>query len=363
MKKYFISLRTQFPNLGDLLINRALLEELMANGDVYMDTTGVPKWYLEIMLSSLPCETLKKKTTLTYYLGLFSSLWVKFTNRESLVFLVMKPGGYPATTSWRIGIRRVLQGLALHSFRSLGIRIVRAPSSQKNSNGIFWLIDKFRLSSVDCSLIRDVNSEREMRRMGVSYLSSDDLAIIFFALPQHSLFKRPFLEHQAKEVVTISLRKPRRNGEQLAYSKLAALITRQGPEVNFVSQVFYDDRINSEVACKNGADILVYDGTLDSIDAITKQYQNSEFVISNRLHVLLLAFLNGAIPIAVVGEDDSKIEGCFHKLDLEGNVFNWSDVNEINLSQVRAKWDVEKYNLIVEKSSFLKKQLAEVFSG
>ncbi|WP_428820434.1 polysaccharide pyruvyl transferase family protein [Microbulbifer sp. MCCC 1A16149] len=362
MNKYFISLRTQFPNLGDLLINRALLEEVLERGEVYVDVSGVPSWYLSIILNSLPCKNIRVRNVLSFYTSFLYSLALNIFKRESSTFLLLKPGGYMAITSLEVALRRGIHGASLHIWRLLGANIVRAPSSQRNSIGIFRYIDKFRLSAVSSSLIRDVISEEEMQDLTIPFLSSYDLAILFFALPRHSLFKPQSNECASRSRLAISFRKPRTIEEENHYLDIAEHLSGEVRTVQFVSQVFYDDEINSRLAQSFGAQFVQYLGTVNSIEDVVNQYEVAEFVISNRLHVLLLALLNGAIPIAVVGDEDSKIEGFFAKLGMHNFVYRATDAAKLDLSKVRSEWREELYGQIVRQAELLKNQLYEVLS-
>lgn len=60
----------------------------------------------------------------------------------------------------------------------------------------------------------------------------------------------------------------------------------------------------------------------NSIENIVSSYRSSAYVISNRLHALLLGVLNGAIPIAIVDrEKDSKVYEVISQIYPENIVF------------------------------------------
>lgn len=68
---------------------------------------------------------------------------------------------------------------------------------------------------------------------------------------------------------------------------------------------------------------------LESIDEALDFYANQTIVVSNRLHVLLLAWRAGAIPIAVVlpGKNE-KVRRLFRDVGLQGHVIELSELGE-----------------------------------
>jgi len=80
-------------------------------------------------------------------------------------------------------------------------------------------------------------------------------------------------------------------------------------------------------------------------------------VFSNRLHVLLLGLLNGAIPIALVGDDDNKIIGCFNKLGLVENLLFLSDVEKFDMLKLRDGWGFGRLEYFKDLGSKLEQQV------
>jgi len=51
---------------------------------------------------------------------------------------------------------------------------------------------------------------------------------------------------------------------------------------------------------------------------LRERYENARLVISDRMHVLVLAALSGAVPVELVPHPTRKIRDAFHVIGLEG---------------------------------------------
>lgn len=345
-------MRTQFSNLGDLLINRMVINEALRSGEIYLNISGVPKWYQETLLHGIESSNYKCVGTVGYYTSLFGSL----ISKRDTVFLFLKPGGYMAAKTTKMNVTRFFQFLLLWGVKRFGGKIVRSPSSQQNSRGVGKLIDKLRFGCVDYHLIRDSESCDQMRLMGFSPVQSYDMATRLFD-PElvDALFLKNTCEPKKYKCV-LSFR----DREGVTNSKQIVRFLNGEDGFAFSSQVFFDDELNSTFASENNFDFACYDGSVNSVAGVCNLYRNSRYVVSNRLHVLMLAASCGAIPIAVVTDKDKKVSFYMDEIGLSSNVIDAAKIPVIDVDAFLSKAKSPDFDFLHEQSKNLQQQFDEI---
>jgi hypothetical protein len=318
MKKIvYFSARTQFENMGDLLINRALLLIVNDEAELVIDTKNVPSWYIDLLTADL--KRIKLVKSFFYYSLIRQAMRKKSNNR---LFLFLKPGGYIGINNIKMGSFRFLQGILFRLLHVFSINVVRAPSSHSNSSKIWKLIDRFRLSAVDAQLIRDSLSIELLEKQNFNVQKIPDLAFYYFKNNNDTIFNSANVSKLSFEY-TISFRKPRNLIDFEIYKSVLTFVKNKTANIAFTSQVEFDDTINSGFSSELNTPIFIYNRDKITIQNVLDTYSKSKFVISNRLHVLLVALLCGATPIALVGPNDKKIKGVFEDLGLERLIISY----------------------------------------
>jgi exopolysaccharide biosynthesis predicted pyruvyltransferase EpsI len=87
----------------------------------------------------------------------------------------------------------------------------------------------------------------------------------------------------------------------------------QGLTVQTVTQVLEDDSRGTELAAALGGKHFGWDGTdpLRHEALLRDRYAETQMVVSDRLHVLILAALSGAIPCEMVTDPKPKVQANF----------------------------------------------------
>jgi exopolysaccharide biosynthesis predicted pyruvyltransferase EpsI len=182
-------------------------------------------------------------------------------------------------------------------------KIFKFPHSFK---GQATLPDSIYHKLLDCNLCRDKETLEQYDRLKLPNLYlQPDLALYYYGKPS----KFRFETQSSRQNIAIALRYDRlANEPEIAHCVAKLLLDKDVQTIKYVSQVTLDYDINASEAKRNNVPIVNYNITNASLKAITETYAISKYVISNRLHALLLGMINGAIPIAIIdAKEDRKI--------------------------------------------------------
>lgn len=315
--KFYYSTITQHSNAGDALINRELIKLMRSAGSVHAYIGNSPKNFLkEIRLENN--EILRANS-------FFSLILIILLDRlkGNTIYLVQTPGDISAKFN---SISDFLKTFLIIILSLLGIRILQVGISL----GEFSKMQKinYRLRSIFMYAIglRDEISIKKALDMKLkNYMYFPDLA---FGV-------EPILRKNTNIFqVGLSFR-----NDNLCVDKQNILIEnlkkeflslkRQNFEISLIVQVERDlsfaKRLAKEIFLNNCNIIESY-----SINELSNYYSNFDIVISNRLHVILLSALNGALSIAYTDSvTNKKIIGLLENLDLAKNIKDQK--NQINI--------------------------------
>lgn len=300
-KSFYLSLRTQYENLGDYLISRATIEALSELGKVYIDIRGVPKKYIDLFIDLSNIQTTKQG-------------FISLTRKNESWFYIVKPGGYSSEKTIKGAIKKILMTIYFKLARAKGAKIIKMPHSLSIGElKPFNLIEKKYNEAFDFILHRDEVTKQEYQKLGITNtIACPDMATYYFGA-KNNIFNSNTTQ---RDSISISLRYDRLE-ERITAEKIAReLSIAHGLKIKSVSQVEFDNNLNKDSATKLAAtEHIAYNQTKDSITKIVATYSNSKYIISNRLHALLLGAINGAIPIPITNpEKDKKIIGYIDKL-------------------------------------------------
>jgi polysaccharide pyruvyl transferase WcaK-like protein len=156
-----------------------------------------------------------------------------------------------------------------------------------------------RASSVS---VRDSNSLSVLRNAGVEAIQIPDLAFLLTPVWKASNWNRVIVSFRAQT-----------EGERIAiFKSLPEILSGLGAgrDVVATAQVRRDVELNKEIAEHFG---LPFKSVLDPdegrLQRAEELYRGCQLVISNRLHVLLLAGAQGAYPVPVLMPHEQKVRG------------------------------------------------------
>lgn len=363
-KVFYYSGYTQFENTGDLLINKTLLDIVSSNGSIVVNDKNMPIDYKNALLNDINNIVkfselaIEKSFTKVIFLALFKNFI--FRNKE--IFILENPGHHmsklikPGKNQYKeLLIKNIQKKL---NCKILKIGVTLGPYS--NSMGVFSsIISKFYYSI----LVRDFKTldlANNFNFKNVSYIP--DLAWAYnhekfiektaISIPQTKYFVISFRDAMEGKVRDFEYY------NQLQNSIEQILITNSEYKIVLSYQVEFDRIVCKDLFALFGTkyDITFIDKCLSISDAMYL-YSKSEMVISNRLHVLLLAIKAGTLPIAITNVDKHfKLVSMFYDENVKECVFDVSSDNLINLlKEIINKRQIvlNKFEIIVKKNSDL----------
>lgn len=309
MNSYFIC-ATQTSNVGDLIINKMLIDELCLYGKVFVDAYGLPDNFKSVLLRNANTIDVNKEYCCTAKRPSVSNLikLIRIIKEQHIFQLTQSPGPLlkqPLKT-W-LGF-----SLIHFIFKSYGVSIqyygnccssVAVKKQQLNPS----LVNKFFLRSYS-----SIEYAKGFYGDRCNYIP--DLA---FLLRYHVKSK----ENDTSNIIAYNVRKGNDVDKLIEKSiELIAYVASQGYEVVLYHQVASDKSIMEDIYehCEMSnvsmrKEIVWY----DDLDF----YADKKFVISNRLHSLLAGAAFDAIPIGLIEKNaaQSKIGDVFKSAQLPEN--------------------------------------------
>jgi polysaccharide pyruvyl transferase WcaK-like protein len=302
---------SQIDNAGDQLINQAAIAALRPHGEIIVDDLRTPPWFLQA-IGAGPHERFSAISRDRFYPGLVKMLLKRRLTGEPLRYCLVLPPGHLFRQGLAAARVATLWHLKLLLLRVLGCTVVRAGFSIGPFDRVNLWAEKFGAFCHSFYGVRDRVSHALARSHGFRHLHCvPDLAWTFHpaptatALPPHGAVVLSFRANATGERHSSDYLLPIR---QRLRALLHATELRQRPLL-----VSYQVQADREAAAELLADLQ--DGfTVEwraerlSIAEASALYAGAHCVISNRLHVLLLAARNNTLPVALArGADNVKI--------------------------------------------------------
>ncbi|WP_149196344.1 polysaccharide pyruvyl transferase family protein [Luteimonas suaedae] len=304
---FYFSASTQFSNAGDALINRELLSLLRQYGELKVASAGAPASFLEEIRVKHDEIAFRGKWRL-----MASLLGSAILRGGCKHYLVLTPGDPPGGVSPGDIFRAALFPL----LKLFGVRIIKIGASISRMDGLRLRLEAKLSRSMYFYGIRDAGSVSRARQYDFSSVEyCPDLA---FNLPVNA---KPSTQGQ----VLVSLREDNLDTEEIAqlHARVRALAETIGGSVclestTFISQVERDiEPMRRLSTIWRGSD--AYARHASKIADLESAYSGTTFVVSNRLHVILLAASQGALPFCLaIGGKNRKITDLLHSVGLGG---------------------------------------------
>ncbi|PWJ48646.1 hypothetical protein SAMN06264364_12927 [Quadrisphaera granulorum] len=300
--------RGQYENVGDLILRRQLLAWAVPGAPLHVYVGHSPEGYDEGL--QLPPDAVTYRSLARWYAaGLREAL------RGPIGYL-FKPGELQLTI---VGMKEHLVVLPLLAAVKLrGGRAVRAGVGSRNFAAVPRLLMQPSILLSDLTLWRDVRS--------VAYMGRGELA------PDLA-----FGEGAPDEVLTAS-RQRTRERNALVVSLRTDLVPppypgtgwiegvrryadEEGLEIWAVTQVQVDDERTHQLAADLDAKVLPWPEVADHWGQevrLRELYRRTAVALSDRLHVVIAAHTEGAVPFGSLTDGSDKIERHFAAIGLDG---------------------------------------------
>jgi hypothetical protein len=294
MYRVFVSLNGDFPNIGDAVIRRMALDWVRTNEGVYAYTANAPDMWLE-QVGVLPTDTLFRSRSS------FGS-WAKaiLTSPKRPV-LVLEPGEVVLD---KANLRRELGLLAIFIIVRLkrGV-IILPPRAIAKPHPITTFVHKMSIRLANTVLWRDEPSMKAMR-FGKS---SPDIAF--------GLDLRVGQATSERGTLMVTMRGRRAMQAPAWHDAIVRFAAEENLSIITFAQVRDDEDRAAELALRLGGTHLRWvDNDLAHEALLREAYDKARYVISDRLHVLIISSLSGAAPVELASKPAAKIATHFARI-------------------------------------------------
>lgn len=327
--QFFYGAKTQHENLGDLVINRLLLERIREKGEVHILVNGVPGWYLD----SVVCESdnIYESSVLFVKKLLLSSVFGSNGSRK--VVLVLNPGGFSGDYNLYGLVRQVMLLGFYTVLKVTGVEIIRLGASFERIGSRRALVERLKSKVMKFVGLRDSLSISISKNLKWSNCAEfPDFA--FLLRKSDSDRSIGSGENSRYGVAGFYSRKNSSQDEfiEKQLAKVCAHLNEHGAdELLVTSQVIFDESVNDSLVERLSETCVCRSVVCRSEKSALNIYGGSAWVLSNRLHVLLFALSQGVLAFALVShEHDIKIIGIFRDMQLPELIIplDCEDINE-----------------------------------
>lgn len=306
--KIFYSAYTLKNNTGDLLINKLQIEEYARYGEVYVDCYGMPEYFQKIIFQSKN-QNIKNFESIynTHYRSWKMFKIIRKLRHDGFTHFTKSPGPFPFLRfPLKTFLIRLIGCCGYLYAKKLGMKVfivgvdIDYPQKQyspltKLNKWYFRIFSFIKIrSQYNCTLVsKDLQN--------ISYIP--DMAFLY---TQNS-------KKEETKCIAISFRKIN-NIDVLLHelSKIASIFVAKGYAIEILFQVEEDESFCRMIAQYLDQYNVLFHSTCISFEKLST-YKKYDFVISNRLHVLLMAAAHGAIPYALISNSkkERKIQNIF----------------------------------------------------
>ena len=304
MTDVFIVLTGAYGNVGDGVIRRRVLQWVRGAGEIHAYVGNAPEDWV---------EQLGLNGDVEIYSAARSWKWVRTLmfgrGRRALVF---DPGQVPLGKGAR---RAEAYYLALTLWTRLrGGVVIRPPRAFAGTlDPVAFRLHRAGARASNVALWRTPRCETAI---GVGEFCPD------------TAFQEPFEAGSPmveRKRIVVSMRGKRALPSAAWFDSVKKLAVHSGGDVLILSQVREDEVRSNEITERLrisgvGADMLEWgeNSDLEQEDVVRAEYARARFVVSDRLHVLILAAKAGAIPLEYTDHHPSKADEHFAAIGYRG---------------------------------------------
>jgi polysaccharide pyruvyl transferase WcaK-like protein len=315
----FMSVKTQFDNLGDALINKELAALIAARVPLTIDLTRSPKSFH----ATMGIEQLSNTRLISTGRGRMLLDMAKQALAGKRCYFFLNPGGLGGGVgdSARAFASSLVYNCILLALRCLGVRVCLVGVSFEPMTWRERLVTRMRRKICHAFVVRDEVSARYLEQIGIPV---DEV------VPDLSfnLYQQPPTQPLPKQIASaFSFRTDRGLSTAKLVEWAECIISETAPDSKHavISQVGRDSTgmraLHARLCERFGEQRISLVETESSLEMADHWYSMIERVYSNRLHVLLLAATSGTLPVAVLpGKKHGKVSALFADLGLSTNV-------------------------------------------
>ncbi len=302
----FLSISTQYENLGDALINRELIDLASKHSRLHVDLSRCPDWFVEML--NLPADTTFSRNRLAL---LPHMLKARLQGHVPYYFFI--PGGNFGEYTLPRYIKNLV-GLSYTVAAWLtGTRICQLGVSYERSGPRFMSGLRMRAKLMHALYVRDEQSSQLLKSYNVPHKgvlpdlafnlfaknapAKDTIGTVCFSFRTDQSAEQPSLVQQTVDCVVQALPKKTRY-------VLSVQVERDLKSMKVIQKHLKEH---------HGITAEIFHEARD-ITKIQNFYKTVDVVVSNRLHVLLLGSSACGRLVACVDDKNQKVTGLFKTL-------------------------------------------------
>ncbi len=361
MKKAVFLVATQYDNLGDLIINKCLIDELTKHVELHVDSHNTSEEFVKYFELNDKVKFLKKSHGFSFKNA--SILKYLASNKIKFSYLFKSPG--PIGFTEPSGIKDRVRGFVFDQIfktthnRGCKAYVIGSEVSLKNEIEIkeYQNLSKY----FHQHMVRSKSNVEFLNSIGVD--NANYIPDLCFLLYDKAAKKN----NRTKVGISFRDLQDAKLDERIVQSvnKYVNYYLRKGKKVVFFYQVNrdYDYTKRLFLTYKGIAGVSFIEKCLNFEDIIT--YSDFESVISNRLHVLLLGFIHNSLTVPLINDNAStnKIKGIYSSIGSSTEPVTMLSDDQLDISDRDLNRLLEETKLINEEQSQLcKLKISEIFN-
>lgn len=332
-KTIFYQGKTQYSNTGDALINKSLVDHFRRHANVVLNDGGMPASYLQ-ELNMQPTE-LSGKGGAAFIIFLIKTAFTNlFAKRQELFFLATPPGH-----QFGGGLKSFVKHFALVLFYMvlyvLNVKIIKIGFSIGPIDKGAALMERWKSLFIPFYYVRDPLSLALVKKIGIKKAKFfPDLAWTYVVKEQVDDRDAVFLSFRSQVVTGMD---GKSYAEDLVHKikklvvegldDLRIVIGYQVKEDREFCQLLYNE-------IKSAREVEFHDEQITLSTA--NIFSSYKFMLTNRLHVALLGYQYGALPLILSDIDKhKKIKGIFEDADASSLLLDVNHVIDVLLDSVK----------------------------
>lgn len=314
-KQIFVPGVGQHDNIGDIILRRQLLDMLRPLGRLHIYVGASPSGYDEAL--GLGPDDIVYRSFRGWYAHA-----LKTTIRHETAY-VFKPGEIQLTL---VGMKEHVGMLPLLALiRIRGGQVLRVGVGSRGFAPLPRALMAPSIALSNLTLWRDTGTSRYMR----GGLMPD------LAFGEGEVQRMEADPDEFRDVLVVSMRSDREYPPPAWLSAVREFAASKGLDIWAVTQVLRDNAKAVDLARDLGGQALEWDGTAhrDHEEKLRTLYRRTRVVVSDRLHVLVGSFTEGALPAAVLVDTSDKIARHFEAAGINGIAMSAAGASRESIDQ------------------------------
>lgn len=331
----FYKLTPAWNDSGDCLIHKAIIDLLRQHGRLLFndfDENDASKRRFINSLNPQKDERLSCYPYKSFVKALFCFGFKHFFARTSQIYFVTGPGQHKLTTN-RQAVRNLCAAILVAAMKILKIKTIRIGLSQEISGFLPKWSERILALFLDYYYVRDSISLKALQKCGIRTARiAPDLSFSYEIAKDIVIKKKQKHLKKLALIFNNHIWKPQNQDDFMieAISRYVEVFVKNNPDFELIiAYQVEEDRQFAEKLSKNlkrqYKQAVFFKDSIIWLEDAPLFYSEMDYVISNRLHALLLAYKFGCLSIPLVDiEMQPKITGIFRDIGLESRLQDFS---------------------------------------